>query len=201
MCWFTMLRRPELAHFGEPCDNFASCLDPIFGTNISDPRTDDSVPFACAFYSFCPDPCCTAKHLTSLQSCYESPENPCLEARSRNQPDVRMETPLCKVEHTSNQDLSGLQQGHWNLSCPCPDIGYEWDSRANACVDIDECTRGGKAAIEATLPCGGPEVSSCFNLPGRAGCVCHWGYSWNPAVRRCKADSTLPDFFSGKSII
>jgi hypothetical protein len=45
---------PSLAALGEPCDNFANCLDPDFGASNGDPRADDEKPFQCATYSFCP---------------------------------------------------------------------------------------------------------------------------------------------------
>ena len=45
---------PSLAALGEPCDNFANCLDPEFGASNGDPRADDETPFQCATYSFCP---------------------------------------------------------------------------------------------------------------------------------------------------
>jgi hypothetical protein len=54
MCFYTMRRRPLLSHFGEACDNFASCLDIKYGAHNGDPRADDFVPFNCATYSFCP---------------------------------------------------------------------------------------------------------------------------------------------------
>ena len=54
MCWYTMNEVPSLAKLGEPCDNFADCLDPQFGASNGDPRADDGTPFQCATYSFCP---------------------------------------------------------------------------------------------------------------------------------------------------
>jgi len=49
-----MNEMPSLAALGEPCDNFANCLDPEFGASNGDPRADDETPFQCATYSFCP---------------------------------------------------------------------------------------------------------------------------------------------------
>lgn len=79
MCWYTMLGTPELALFGEPCDNHANCLD-VYGVNNKDPRADDSKPFACAMYSFCPDHCCPMKHIWYHRDCFQSQENPCYHA-------------------------------------------------------------------------------------------------------------------------
>lgn len=75
MCWYTMLERPELYSFNEPCDNFANCYT-VFGKN-RDPRANDTLPFACAIYSFCPDPCCPRKHFWYMTDCYKTEYNPC----------------------------------------------------------------------------------------------------------------------------
>ena len=76
MCWFTMLGTPELTHFGQPCDNHADCLG-IYGAHNKDPRADDRRAFACAIYSFCPDPCCPLKHIWYWNDCFQSEQNPC----------------------------------------------------------------------------------------------------------------------------
>ncbi|KAK2580909.1 hypothetical protein KPH14_005978 [Odynerus spinipes] len=76
MCWYTMMGVQELANFGESCDNFANCLDE-YGPNNKDPRADDAKPFACALYSFCPDPCCPMKHIWHMNDCFRSKLNPC----------------------------------------------------------------------------------------------------------------------------
>ncbi|XP_071637183.1 fatty acyl-CoA reductase 1 [Temnothorax longispinosus] len=76
MCWYTMLGVPDLATFGEPCDNHANCLDE-YGVYNKDPRADDTKPYACALYSFCPDHCCPMKHIRYMKDCYQSQSNPC----------------------------------------------------------------------------------------------------------------------------
>lgn len=85
MCWYTMLGVPDLATFNEPCDNHANCFDEYidtFGHN-RDPRADDTKPYACALYSFCPDHCCPVKHIWLIKDCYQSQSNPCY---AENQP-------------------------------------------------------------------------------------------------------------------
>ncbi|XP_050509758.1 uncharacterized protein LOC126886773 isoform X2 [Diabrotica virgifera virgifera] len=77
MCWYTLLKTPEMRRLYEKCDNFASCLDYDYGPRNEDDRVEDWRPFSCALYSFCPDPCCPFKHLTNLKDCWDSPENPC----------------------------------------------------------------------------------------------------------------------------
>lgn len=67
-----------MKHFNESCDNFANCLDDKYFTNNKDPRADDTIPFACAFYSFCPDPCCPLKYVSNILDCSKSLLNPCL---------------------------------------------------------------------------------------------------------------------------
>jgi len=77
-----MLGVPDLATFGEPCDNHANCLDE-YGVHNKDPRADDTKPYACALYSFCPDHCCPMKHIRHMKDCYQSQSNPCY---AENQP-------------------------------------------------------------------------------------------------------------------
>ncbi|VEN60494.1 unnamed protein product, partial [Callosobruchus maculatus] len=75
MCMYTMLQTTELRRLHEPtCDNLANCLD---GCDSKDPRADDEKPFACAVYSFCPDPCCSNKVLSKPEECWNNPDNPC----------------------------------------------------------------------------------------------------------------------------
>lgn len=76
MCWYTMLEIPQLGIFGESCDNHANCLD-IYGVNNKDPRADDSRPFSCAMYSFCPDHCCPMKHIWYMSECFQSNDSLC----------------------------------------------------------------------------------------------------------------------------
>ncbi|XP_052125336.1 uncharacterized protein LOC127749772 [Frankliniella occidentalis] len=75
MCTFTMKAEIALRHFGEPCDNWAWCLDWEVGPSNGDPRARDEEPFQCARYSFCPDPCCPRRSVRTLEDCVE--DNPC----------------------------------------------------------------------------------------------------------------------------
>lgn len=58
MCWYTLQNESALSSFGEPCDNFANCLDDEWKDRNKDWRANDEKAFACAYYSFCPDVCC-----------------------------------------------------------------------------------------------------------------------------------------------
>lgn len=58
MCWYTLQNHTTLSFFGEPCDNFANCLDDQWTDQNKDWRANDEKAFACAHYSFCPDVCC-----------------------------------------------------------------------------------------------------------------------------------------------
>ncbi|KAK3911231.1 Jacalin-related lectin 25 [Frankliniella fusca] len=75
MCAFTMKAEPALRHFGEPCDNWAWCLDWDVGPFNGDPRARDAEPYECARYSFCPDPCCPRRRVRAPADCVE--DNPC----------------------------------------------------------------------------------------------------------------------------
>jgi len=86
MCWYTMLGVPDLASFDDSCDNHANCLDE-YNIHNMDPRADDTKPFACALYSFCPDHCCPMKHIWYMKDCFQSEQNPCY---ADNPPGTRM---------------------------------------------------------------------------------------------------------------
>ncbi|XP_028047516.2 uncharacterized protein LOC105836441 [Monomorium pharaonis] len=170
MCWYTMLGVPDLATFGEPCDNHANCLDE-YGVHNKDPRADDTKPYACALYSFCPDHCCPMKYIRYMKDCYQSQRNPCY---AENQPAHRK----CTLNRNENRDFQALKTNQINVSCECHQRGYEWSSRFGLCVDVNECVRG-------THNCTRNAGESCLNLPGRYVCVCQLGYIYNSKVGQC----------------
>ncbi|XP_029161312.1 uncharacterized protein LOC114933045 [Nylanderia fulva] len=169
MCWYTMLGIPDLATFGEPCDNHANCLDE-YGIHNKDPRADDTKPYACALYSFCPDHCCPMKHIRYMKDCFQSQRNPCF---AENQPAHRK----CTLNRDENRDFHALGANQINVSCECHQPGHEWSSRFGLCVDVNECIRG---THNCTL-----NEESCLNLPGHYACVCRLGYVYNQEMKRC----------------
>ncbi|EZA56658.1 hypothetical protein X777_02262 [Ooceraea biroi] len=169
MCWYTMLGVPDLATFGEPCDNHANCLDE-YGVRNKDPRADDTKPFACALYSFCPDHCCSMKHIWYMKDCFQSRHNPCY---AENRPAHRK----CTLNRDENRDFQALRANRINVSCECHQPGYEWSSRFGLCVDVNECTRG---THNCTL-----DVESCMNLPGHHVCICRLGNIYDSKRKRC----------------
>ncbi|PSN44345.1 hypothetical protein C0J52_11096 [Blattella germanica] len=127
MCWFAMNTETPLSHFEERCDNFANCLDPDFNDSNKDPRASSHIPYQCATYSFCPDPCCPRKHYFGMDECHNADSNPCLaEAPHRHH--------MCSFNFTRNTDFVSIVLNRWNVSCSCKDPGYEWDSRFGMCV-------------------------------------------------------------------
>lgn len=101
MCWYTMKSEPSLKHLSDKCDNFADCLDPQFGANNKDDRANDAIPYSCALYSFCPDPCCPIKHLTRPENCWNMPENPCFQDNPSGQRE-------CAMDRSQNTDFRYL---------------------------------------------------------------------------------------------
>lgn len=165
---------PDLKHLKESCDNFASCLDPTFGTNNRDVRANDSVPFMCSLYSFCPDPCCPRKHLTDSVQCWDSPENPCFEANPSGQRE-------CAVVRRENTEFGDIVLNRWNVTCRCALAGTVWDSRFGICIDIDEC-------LAEVHDCD-PLREACVNTFGGHQCACRWGYTWRNG--RCEENPAL----------
>ncbi|KAJ8966943.1 hypothetical protein NQ314_003206, partial [Rhamnusium bicolor] len=98
MCWYTMKQIPEMEHLAESCDNFADCLDSNLGPNNQDQRAKDGHSYSCALYSFCPDPCCPNKHLTRLENCWNTPDNPCFQSNPHGQRE-------CAVNRSLNTDF------------------------------------------------------------------------------------------------
>ncbi|KAI4482767.1 hypothetical protein M0804_008620 [Polistes exclamans] len=170
MCWYTMMGVQELANFGESCDNFANCLDE-YGPNNKDPRADDAKPFACALYSFCPDHCCPMKHIWHMKDCFQSMRNPCYAVNF-------LEGRECWLDREKNRDFFSLRTNRINVSCECPETGYEWSSRFGLCVDVNECTRG-------MHNCTYEDGESCINLPGHFDCICRYGYVYSLNKARC----------------
>uniref|UniRef100_A0A1B6G4V7 EGF-like calcium-binding domain-containing protein n=1 Tax=Cuerna arida TaxID=1464854 RepID=A0A1B6G4V7_9HEMI len=159
MCHYTMLEYPPLIMFGERCDNFANCLVSRSARN-NDPRADDSKPFQCAMYSFCPDACCHKKLISDIKHCWGLEDNPC---GFQSRPEMK----LCGFNRENNKDLASIVLNEWNVTCYC-EQGYIWESMFGFCVDIDECSTG-------THTCS-PTVEICINLKGTYSCACAWGY-------------------------
>ncbi|CAK9804389.1 hypothetical protein ANTPLA_LOCUS4031 [Anthophora plagiata] len=183
MCWYTMLGVPELSIFGETCDNHANC-QVEFGTGNQDPRADDTKPYACAIYSFCPDHCCPMKHIRDMTHCYQSPLNPCY---TGNAPANRE----CTLNRDENRDFLRLLSNQINITCQCHEEGYEWSAMFGLCVDVNECTRGEHG-------CSTEEGETCMNLPGGYECVCKFGYAYDTERRECTFNSEIEKLLTKK---
>ncbi|XP_076646290.1 uncharacterized protein LOC143355396 [Halictus rubicundus] len=176
MCWYTMLGVPELSIFGEACDNHANCE--VNGGN-GDPRADDTKPYACALYSFCPDHCCPMRQIIHMSDCYRSPRNPCHDGNTASRKE-------CTLNRQDNQELLSLVANQINVSCDCREKGYEWSSRYGICVDVNECTR-------STHDCSSEDGEMCINMPGSYKCVCKFGYMHEPGQSACTVSTELRD--------
>nr|XP_031838899.1 uncharacterized protein LOC116429754 [Nomia melanderi] len=176
MCWYTMLGVPELSIFGESCDNHANCE--VDGGN-GDPRADDAKPYACALYSFCPDHCCPLKHIRSMSDCYQSPRNPCHAGNTASRRE-------CTLNRQENHDFLSLIANQINISCYCPETGYEWSSRFGFCIDVNECTR-------KLHDCSLEDGETCFNMPGGYECVCKFGYAYDSELKACIVSSVVQE--------
>ncbi|KAK9718361.1 Calcium-binding EGF domain [Popillia japonica] len=176
LCWYTMNEVPDLKHIKESCDNFAYCLDNKYGEkNFAycldnkygeknhDYRAKDNVPFACATYSFCPDPCCSAfKHTIEPIICHNNARNPCYETNPEGKR-------RCGFVRSENRNFHDIILNRWNVTCNCS--------------DVDECGGNAHSCDNNT------EI--CVNLPGSYECACRWGYAWNVDENKCTEHNAL----------
>lgn len=177
MCWYTMLETPELEHFGDHCDNFAACLDSGFGPNNWDVRANDTKPFACSLYSFCPDPCCPFKHLNRFEDCWDEPENPCFRLNTQGHRN-------CFLNFSFNIEMNDLVLNRFNVTCACPQKGYIWSSLYGFCIDSDECENNEMHNCDH-------KSEACLNSIGSYKCVCKWGYIWSSRHKKCVNSAAL----------
>lgn len=176
LCWYVMNEVQYLESIGEPCDNFATCLDSEFGASNKDPRASDNSSFGCVLYSVCPDPCCPLRHISSFDECWNNQMNPCFQ----NNPDGHRK---CDFERNRNTDFRDMVLNRWNVTCECPEPGYIWESRYGTCVDVNECAT-------AVHNCD-DEREVCVNVAGSYRCVCNWGYVWNKEQAKCESSPAL----------
>ncbi|XP_076664972.1 uncharacterized protein LOC143367231 [Andrena cerasifolii] len=181
MCWYTMLGVPELSIFGESCGNHANCQIEYGGDN-HDPRADDSKPYACALYSFCPDHCCPMKQIRTMTDCYQSPLNPCYAGNTAAHR-------TCTLNEQENRDFLSLMGNRINISCECHEPGYEWSSRFGLCVDVNECSRGEHS-------CSSDDGETCINMPGGYECICRFGYVYDLEQRACAVNSAVEEMLT-----
>ncbi|XP_072944511.1 uncharacterized protein [Epargyreus clarus] len=184
MCWYTMLGIPALSMIGESCDNFANCLGQNLRSHNHDPRADDKFSFACALYSFCPDPCCPIKHIESNLQCRDDDRNVCFTENSEGNSSVKQ----CHMDRKQNQSLKDIIRNRWNISCNCKN-GFEWKSEFGMCVDINECLSN-RHICDTTS-------QDCLNLPGAFHCICKWGFILDDSEKGClKSNSTMSESYN-----
>lgn len=90
----------------------------------------------------------------------------------------------CWLDREKNRDFFSLKTNQINVSCECPETGYEWSSRFGLCVDVNECTRG-------IHNCTYEDGESCINLPGHFDCICRYGYVYSLNKGHCVLSMTI----------
>lgn len=168
MCWWTVQEEPLLRFFGAECQ---------VDKRIVDFRGLDRIPYGCALFNFCPDPCCgSAQNLAAKgfaatsEECDGAPKNPC-----------SLTEASCFVDMKANRNLDRLISDGVVASCDCAakERGFVWDRKLQLCVDVDEC-RDGNYDCENN--------SVCRNTAGSYYCTCRIGYRFDRDRRLCAVD-------------
>ena len=147
--------------------NLAKCFeDNIFNLPKHLKKLDNnSIEFACATLSFCPDICCGKAFLKTQakefneKDCRVSSYNPCKDFLNG----------ACELSITDNKEYESLKRNILNASCFCEN-GFHYIHGLNTCVDIDEC-------IEQNHDCIGYK-QTCMNTKGGFICSCEQGYTF-----------------------
>ncbi|BFY98290.1 hypothetical protein BsWGS_01330 [Bradybaena similaris] len=181
MCWYTMKRVEALKNFMEG----KNCLDGVAGLpdakwveyTVTDFRTDSKrEPFLCATILFCPDPCyghTTDGSVVSANAMSQDAGNPCRHLKDRT----------CKWDFGMNEDFLALQKNMFNITCKCDRQGFQWNSRFEMCVDIDECDN-----VKTKCDKG----KQCENTEGSYECLCPRGQRFDPWKDKCVEHAPLP---------
>uniref|UniRef100_A0A915IPE0 Uncharacterized protein n=1 Tax=Romanomermis culicivorax TaxID=13658 RepID=A0A915IPE0_ROMCU len=160
-CWYTML---DLAPMRELpyCSQTDRWFSAYAGLGVVKQwdwikvEDYDTVPFRCARFSFCPDPCCLRTSVVQ-STCDEDPRNPCRNFLHKK----------CLFESKNNQDFVSLARNLFNKSCRCNAAGFVYDAGHNRCMDKDECLADRGAATPAI---DGRKNSVCDKYPDTICC-------------------------------
>ncbi|CDW52888.1 EGF CA domain containing protein [Trichuris trichiura] len=173
MCWMTLLQLPLLRYlpycsfdhkwFIGFTKGFHVHVKNYFNTSVKLDDNDfgmdylDEVPFRCALFSFCPDPCCNRTQLVQ-PSCDYDEKNICHKQRLTG----------CQLSLTYNENFNDLIKNRLNVSCKCRKAGMRYNPDSSSCVDVDECA-------EMRYICVRPNTV-CVNTIGSYVCVCQAGF-------------------------
>lgn len=123
----------------------------------------DPVPFRCAKFSFCPDPCCGRTRLDSDEDCLRGESNICSNAGLRDA--------TCFLDPKKNSNFGSIMINYFNLSCNCGVAGLKFSNEFGKCLDKDECQTG-EFKCESTS-------QICVNTVGSFKCICGVGKKLN----------------------
>jgi len=167
LCWHTLNKNPLFKHFNREC---MSTSETHLNQNQKHIKFyneyNDSIEFACAELSFCPDFCCSKAFYDSnydhfndnwKERCENHATNPC----------SKFKDPSCRLSKQANTNLSDLKNNKINFECHCKN-GLRYDNSSKQCLDIDEC-------MEGIHNCHGP-MQTCLNTHGSFECHCEPGY-------------------------
>ncbi len=173
LCWFTIKQHPLMRKFGQSCkDNFRHLKHLA---NIYSSFNNDSRPFDCSLFSFCPD-VCYGKAIGHIVK-QESPV-----ASQQHLPDVKqsqfslchgIDDGTCEISNSYNNDIEMMKRNLINVTCKC-NYGYRFHTQLGTCADLDECA-------DNVHHCRGHH-ETCLNRKGTHECLCKHGYKMKSSV-------------------
>ena len=184
MCWFTMMREPELRFFmdGKNClTGLETTLDAYYlEWKIVDWRTDSrDNEFKCAEIMFCPDPCYGKRskgNVPSKAAMNADLGNPCNLLKDRT----------CRWFPEENENFGDLIRNRMNYTCNCESErkGFKWHPKYTMCIDTDECYEKSYKCKKGTI---------CQNTVGAYICVCKRDERYDFKTDMCEEFIPLPE--------
>lgn len=171
MCWYTMHEIPYLANMLQ-CDS----TKPNQKAPDNDFRANTGDIFACAMYSFCPNPCCPRPHETNngFGHCENrSPSGPCSRWGKKDGEG-------CTVDRNLNRNFYHLAIRDIQINCDCSKTGrtsmMKYSNEYGGCISADPCSMSNTCDADTEV---------CIRLLKGYTCQCLPDLHWDSKEKKC----------------